>query len=210
MISLITILRGVTDLRCGNVMRDELVHVSTIALTASTCGCGICVEFEDFSEDREEWFRKILGLKNSLLRRDTFSRLFWPIDPLALSAHLGHFREELGTDGAGVIAIDGKTLRRSFDRAAGRSALHIVTAFVADARLVLDQKAMMGEGNAITVARELFGLIDCRGALVTADAIHCSAPTAEAILARTGESLLALKANRQARLKDVKDHHAII
>jgi len=208
MISLITILRGVTDPRSGNATRHDLLDVLTIALTASICGCETCVEFADFGEDREELFREFLSLKNGLPSHDTFSRLFRLIDPAALSSCFSRFLDDLGVDGAGVIAIDGKTLRRSFDRAAGVSALHVVSAFAADARLVLGQKAVAGEGNEITAARALLELIDCRGALVTADAIHCNAPTAEAILARGADYLLALKANRPTTLKDVKEYLA--
>lgn len=206
--SLITILRGVTDPRSGNAKRHDLLDVLTIALTASICGCETCVEFADFGADREPLFREFLSLRNGLPSHDTFSRLLRLIDPAALSACFSRFIEDLGADGTGVIAIDGKTLRRSFDRASGRSALHVVTAFAADARLVLGQKAVTGEGNEITAARELLGLIDCRGALVTADAIHCNAPTAAAILERGADYLLALKANRPATLKDVKDYLA--
>jgi predicted transposase YbfD/YdcC len=208
MVSVITILRGVTDPRRGNATRHALLDVLTIALTASICGCESCVEFADFAEDRETLFREFLSFKNGLPSHDTFSRLFRLIDPAALSTCFGRFLEALGADGAGVIAIDGKTLRRSFDRAAGTSALHVVTAFASEARLVLGQKAVKGEGNEITAARELLELIDCRGALVTADALHCNAPTAAAILARGGDYLLALKANRPTTLRDVKDYLA--
>lgn len=208
MLTLITILRGVADPRSGNAKRHELLDVLTIALTASICGCESCVEFADFAEDREELFREFLSLKNGLPSHDTFSRLFRLIDPTALSACFSRFLEELGADGPGVIAIDGKALRRSFDRAAGTSALHVVTAFATDARLVLGQKAVTGEGNEITAARALLELIDCRGSLVTADAIHCNAATAETILDRGGDYLLALKANRPRTLKDVEDYLA--
>jgi predicted transposase YbfD/YdcC len=208
MVSVITIFRDVADPRSGNARRHELLDILTIALTASICGCESCVEFADFGVDREALFREFLSLKNGLPSHDTFSRLFRLLDPAALSSCFARFLEDLGADGAGVIAIDGKTLRRSFDRAAGRSALQVVTAFATDTRLVLGQKAVAGDSNEITAARELLQLIDCRGALVTADAIHCNAPTAEAILARGGDYLLALKANRPATLKDVKDYLA--
>jgi hypothetical protein len=71
---------------------------------------------------------------------DTFSRLFRLIDPQALSGCFGRFLEALGADGAGMAAIDGKTLRRSFDRASGACALHVATVFAADARLVIGRR----------------------------------------------------------------------
>jgi len=201
---LITILRDIPDPRSGNAKRHDLLDVLTIALVASICGCESCVEFADFAEDREELFREFLTLENGLPSHDTFSRLFRLIDPAGLAAAFGRFLEVLGEDGAGVVAIDGKTLRRSFDRAAGRSALHVVTAFAAEAQLVIGQKAVAAGGNEITAARELLQLLDLKGTLVTADAMHCQHDTAALVLARGGDYLLALKDNRPAMRAEVE------
>ena len=97
-----------------------------------------------------------------------------------------------------MLAIDGKTLRRSFDRAAGRSALHVVTAFGAEARVSLGQRAVAPGGNEITAARALLATLALDGALVTGDAIHAQAETAQLVLERGGDYLFALKANRPA------------
>jgi hypothetical protein len=98
--------------------------------------------------------------------------------------------------GRGVVALDGKTLRRSFDRAAAASPLHVVTAFACDSRLVLGQVAVPEGGNEITAARALLGLLDLNGMLITGDAIHCQNETARLVAERGGEWLFALKANR--------------
>lgn len=200
---LITILRDVPDPRTGNAIRHDLLDVLMIALVASVCGCESCAEFADFAEDREELFREFLGLEHGLPSHDTFSRLFRLIDPDALALCFGRFLDGLGQDGAGVIAIDGKTLRRSFDRAAGASALHVVTAFATETRLVLGQKAVTSGENEITAARALLGCLDLTGALVTADAIHCQTETAALVRERGGDYLLALKGNRPAMLAEV-------
>lgn len=201
---LITVLRDVEDPRTGNARRHDLLDVLTIALVASVCGCESCVDFADFAEDREDLFREFLSLENGLPSHDTFSRLFRLIEPAALSSAFGRFLEQLGSEGAGVVAIDGKTLRRSFDRAAGRSALHVVTAFASEARLVIGQKAVPEGGNEITAARALLELLDLKGTLVTADAIHCQNATAQIVLERGGDYLFALKANRPAMLGDIR------
>lgn len=201
---LITILRDLPDPRTGNATRHALLEVLTIALTASICGCESCVEFADFAEDREALFREFLPLENGLPSHDTFSRLFRLIDPQALSRCFGRFLDVLGSDGGGVVAIDGKTLRRSFDRAAGASPLHVVTAFATEARLVIGQTPVIDGGNEITAARDLLKLLDLKGTLVTADAIHCNGETAQTVLDRGGDYLFALKANRPATLADVK------
>ena len=202
--SILTIFRDFPDPRSGNATRHDLLDVLVIALTASICGCESCVDFADFAEDREELFREFLSLDNGLPSHDTFSRLFRMLDPQALSACFSRFLEDLGTDGPGVVAIDGKTLRRSFDRAAGKSALHIVTAFAGDAGLVLGQKAVPEGGNEITAARALLELFDLKGVLVTADAIHCQRETARIVLERGGDYLFALKKNRPATYQDVE------
>ena len=192
------------DPRTGNARRHELLEVLTIALVASICGAESCVDFADFARDREGLFREFLRLEHGLPSHDTFSRLFRLLDPEAFGRSFGRFVEGLGAAGAGVLAIDGKTLRRSFDRAAGASPLHVVTAFACDRRLVLGQAAVATGANEITAARELLGMLDLTGMLVTGDAVHCQADTATLVQERGGDWLFALKANRPAMLADVE------
>ncbi len=168
------------DPRTGNALRHSLLEVLTIALIASVCGAESCVDFADFARDREPLFRDFLKLENGLPSHDTFSRLFRLLDPAAFAACFGRFIEALGAHGSGVLAIDGKTLRRSFDRAAQASPLHVVTAFACEARLVVNQVAVPEGGNEITAARALLGMLDLTGMLVTGDAIHCQTETATA------------------------------
>ena len=168
--SLITILRQVPDPRTGNAQRRALLDLLVIALAASVCGAESCVDFAGFAEDREDLLREFLSLENGLPSHDTFSRLFRLLDPQAFGRAFEAFLEDLGTDGLGVLAIDGKTLRRSFDRAAGRSPLHVVTAFGAGARLAIGQSAVPEGGSEITAARALLETLCLDGVLVTADA----------------------------------------
>src|SRR5579872_7009930 len=124
---------GLPDPRTGNATRHNLLEVLTIALVGSICGAESCVDFADFARDREALFRDFLKLENGLPSHDTFSRLFRLLDPVAFAACFGQFLAGLGEAGQGVLAIDGKTLRRSFDRAAAVSPLAVVTAFACDA-----------------------------------------------------------------------------
>ena len=201
--SLITILRDVPYRRRGNAQRHDLLDILTMALVASICGCESCVDFADFAEDREELFREFLGLSGGLPSHDTFSRVFRLLDPAAFATCFRRFLEDLGADGAGVIAIDGKTLRRSFDRAAGRSPLHVVTAFGTEAKVVLGQKAVADGENEILAARALLQTLTLEGALVTADAIHCQSETARQVLDKGGDYLFALKDNRPTTRREV-------
>lgn len=201
--SLLTILGAIPDPRRGNAQRHDLLDLLTIALVASICGAESCVDFAEFAEDREQLLREFLSLENGLPSHDTFSRVFRLLDPEAFGRAFAAFLDDLGEDGAGVLAIDGKTLRRSFDRAAGRSALHVVTAFGTHARLAIGQRAVAAGENEITAARALLETLTLEGTLVTGDALHCQAETAALIAARGGDWMFALKANRPAMLAEV-------
>lgn len=208
MLSIWSSFSDLPDPRHGNARRHKLLDVLTIALTASICGAESCVDFADFARDRATLFREFLELPGGFPSHDTFSRLFRLLDPAAFASCFAQFLDALGKHGTGVIAIDGKTLRRSFDRAAGRSPLHVVTAFAADARMVVGQVAAGDKESEITAARTLLGLIDLEGALVTGDALHCQGETARLIQARGGDWLFTLKANRPLQHAEVRDWFA--
>lgn len=188
------------DPRTGNATRHDLLEILTIALTATVCGAESCSDFADFAVDREDLFREFLRLEHGVPSHDTFSRVFRLLDPAAFAACFGRFLEELGAAGEGVIAIDGKTLRRSFDDAARTNPLAVVTAFASSARLVVGQRGYrVAEGDSeIVAARALLECLDLKGHLVTADAIHCQEETARTIRKHGGDYLLRLKGNHPA------------
>jgi predicted transposase YbfD/YdcC len=191
---------GLPDPRTGNAKRHDLLEVLTMALTATICGAESCSDFADFAVDREDLFREFLRLEHGVPSHDTFSRIFRLLDPAAFASCFGRFVEDLGAAGEGVIAIDGKTLRRSFDDAAQSNPLAVVTAFGSAARVVIGQesfRAAAGDSE-ILAARALLRCLDLEGRLVTADALHCQTETAQLILDRGGDYLLRLKANHPA------------
>ncbi len=201
---------GLPDPRTGNAKLHDLLEVLTIALTAAVCGAETCSDFADFAADREDLFRAFLRLKHGVPSHDTFSRIFRLLDPAAFAACFERFLGDLGAAGAGVIAIDGKTLRRSFEDAARASPLSVVTAFASASHLVVGQesfRALDGDSE-ILAARALLRCLDLSGHLVTADALHCQNETAEVILERGGDYLLRLKGNRPALHAMVADYFA--
>lgn len=200
--------QGLPDPRTGNARRHALLDVLTIALTASICGAESCVDFATFARDRRALFEEFLDLPGGLPSHDTFSRVFRLLDPVAFSRCFQQFLDHLGEDGAGVLAIDGKTLRRSFDRAAGRSALHVVSAFASGARMIVGQRAVAAGENEIVAARALLELFDLKGVLVTGDALHAQERTAQTILERGGDWLFPLKDNRPALRAEVERYFA--
>ena len=110
-----------------------------------------------FAEDKEPFLREFLTLKNGLPSHDTFSRLFRLLDPAAFGACFSEFMRAFSRQTAGVVAVDGKTLRRSFDAASEKSALHMVSAWSCEERLVLAQIATDEKSNEITAVPQLLG-----------------------------------------------------
>ncbi len=156
-----------------------------------------------FGRAKEAFFRKFLTLRHGVPSHDTFSRVFRLLDPVKFHACFLGFMNKFSETIQGVIAVDGKTLRRSFDRASKKSALHLVSAWAADQRLVLGQLAVDGKSNEITAVPKLLELLSLKGAIVTVDALNCQRAIAEQIVDQGGDYALALKGNQPALHADV-------
>ena len=156
-----------------------------------------------FGRAREAFFREFLTLRHGVPSHDTFSRVFRLLDPVKFHACFLVFMQKFSETIQGVIAVDGKTLRRSFDRASKKSALHLVSAWAANQRLVLGQFAVDGKSNEITAVPKLLELLSLKGAIVTADALNCQRAIAGQIVDQGGDYALALKGNQQALHADV-------
>ncbi len=194
---------GLDDPRTGNALRHDLLEMLFMALCAALCGSTSCVDMADFAEAKEEVLREFLTLPAGPPSHDTFSRLFRLLDPRAFHAAFQRFMSDFATARAEVVAIDGKSLRRSFDRASGTSPLHLVSAWAADQRLVLGQMNV-GASNEITAVPALLKLLSLEGAVMTMDAMHCQSGTARDIHEAGADYLMALKANQPDLLADVK------
>ena len=175
-----------------------------MALCASLCGAESCVDMADFTAAKEDVLREVLVLEGGPPSHDTFSRIFRLLDPAAFHAAFQRFMTDFAAARSRVVAVDGKSLRRSFDRAAGASALHLVSAWATEERLVLGQMKVDVEGNEITAMPTLLRLLDLAGATVTADAMHCQRTTAETIIERGGDYLMAVKTNQPRLYEDIK------
>lgn len=195
---------GVDDPRRGNRLEHDLLEVLFISLCASLCGAESCVDMADFAEAKEDVLREALDLSGGPPSHDTFSRIFRLLDPEQFHAAFQRFMADFAGSRAEVVALDGKSLRRSFDRAAGASPLHLISAWACEERLVLGQMKVAGDGNEITALPALLRLLSLEGTTVTVDAMHCQRATAEAIVAEGGAYVMALKTNQPALHDDVK------
>jgi predicted transposase YbfD/YdcC len=183
--------------------RHNLHELLLIALCAMLCGAEDCSDMALFGRAKEAFFREFLSLRHGIPSHDTFSRVFRLLDAVKFHACFLLFMRKFSETIQGVVAIDGKTLRRSFDRASQKSALHLVSAWAADQRLVLGQLAVDGKSNEITAVPELLELLSLKGTIVTADALNCQRAIASQIVDQGGDYALALKGNQQAMHADV-------
>lgn len=183
--------------------RHDLHEILMIALCTMLCGGEDCSDMAAFGRAKEDFLRQFLALRHGIPSHDTFSRLFRHLDPTAFHTCFLHFMRGFSQKLQGVVAIDGKTLRRSFDRAAGKSPLHLVSAWAADQRLVLGQIAVDDKSNEITAVPKLLELLSLKGTIVTADALNCQRSICEKIIEKGGEYVLALKGNQGSLHADV-------
>lgn len=197
---------GLEDPRAENA-RHDLLEILMIALAAMVCGAQTCTDMALFGRAKRSLLERFLRLEHGIPSHDTFSRLFRLLDPDAFHQCFGRFMDAFAGAAqaeASVVALDGKTARRSFDRAAGGTPLHVVSAWASETGLVLAQRAVKPGANENEAVLAILGLLRLDGVIVTADAMHCQRRIAEAILARGGAYVLALKSNHPGLLDDVR------
>ena len=195
---------GLEDPRTGNAGRHDLLEILMIALCTVLCGGQSAVDMAEFAEDKEAFLRGFLTLEHGPPSHDTFSRVLRLLDPDQFRACFQRFMARFAEAAQGVIAIDGKVLRRSFDTASGKSALHMVTAWGCDQRLVLAQIATDAKSNEITAVPRLLEMLSLKGTIVTVDALNCQRDIARRIVERGGDYVLALKGNQGTLHADVR------
>jgi predicted transposase YbfD/YdcC len=174
-----------------------------IALCAVLCGGQGAVDMAEFAKAKEPFLRGFLKLTNGVPSHDTFSRLFRQLDPEPFRTAFQRFTARFSEQCQGVVAIDGKVLRRSFDRASQKSALHMVSAWGCEQRLVLAQIPTDAKSNEITAVPKLLAMLSLKGTIVTTDALNCQRIIAQQIVDQGGDYALALKGNQNALHEDV-------
>jgi hypothetical protein len=184
---------GLEDPRCGNAGLHDFHELLMIALCTVLCGGQGAVDMALFAETKEPFLRSFLKLENGVPSHDTFSRLFRNLDPEQFRASFQQFMAKFSEHCQGVVAIDGKVLRRSFDRASGKSAVHMVSAWGCEQRLVLAQIATDAKSNEITAVPKLLKMLTLKGTIVTTDALNCQRSIAEQIVDQEGDYALALE-----------------
>lgn len=184
----------------------ELLDVVVISILAVICGADGWEDIHEFASMREQWLRGFLPLPNGIPGVDTYRRLFAALNPEAFHRCFSSWvQEAMRGSESKLVAIDGKTARRSFAKEDDKKALHLVSAWCAENNVVLGQVATRAKSNEITAIPELLELLDLRGATVTIDAMGCQTAIAEKIVDGGADYVLGLKGNHPTLCGDVKD-----
>lgn len=203
--TLIDYLETVTDFRNGNAIRHKLIDIMAIAILAVICGADYWTEIESFGYAKKEWLSKFLELPNGIPSSDTFGRVFASIDPKEFhSVFIEWVKSISDIVQDQVIAIDGKTARRTKDIPQGKKPLHVVSAWANENKLILGQMKVEEKSNEITAIPKLLNILDITGWIITIDAMGTQKKIAETIKNNEGDYILSLKENQGILYNDVK------
>ena len=186
--------------------RHKLIDLIVIAIAATLSGADGWVGVETFAKSKEAWLRTFLALPEGIPSHDTVGRVFALIHPERFAACFRQWSTavaELIPDE--IIAVDGKTSRRSHHRGKGLAALHLVSAWATANRVVLGQVATDAKSNEITAIPRLLEWLKLEGCIVTIDAMGCQTKIAEQIVNQGGDYVLALKGNQETLAAEVEE-----
>ena len=197
--SIVDFFSELPDPRVDRTKKHPLINIITIAICAVLSGADTWTEVEAFGHAKKEWLSSFLDLKSGIPSHDTIGRVFSKIDPEAFQSAFAEWTQAISGAIEGVIAIDGKTLRRSHNRAGGKEAIVMVSAWAESNHLVLGQRKVSEKSNEISAIPALLEMLVLKGCIVTIDAMGTQRAIAEQIVDQEGDYILALKGN-QGRL----------
>jgi predicted transposase YbfD/YdcC len=194
-----------TDPRRGKVTYP-LINIVVIALCATISGADDFVAIADWARQKQDWLGQFLDLSGGIPSHDRFNAIFRALKPEQFDRCLVSWITELHKVTVGqVIPIDGKTMRQSFDKATGKSALHMVGAWATANKISLGQVAVAEKSNEITAIPKLLDLLELDGAVVTIDAMGCQTEIAEKIVEKEADYVLAVKGNQPTLHEGIVD-----
>ncbi len=203
---MLRIFRDVPDPRIQGKVMHKLHDILTIAVCSIIAGIESWTLMEDYCKANIQWFKSFLDLPNGVPSHDTFGNVFAALSPDDFEKAIQTWINSLkGASTKGKhIAIDGKALRGSFNKAAGKSAVHMVSAYVYENHAVFGQVKVDDKSNEITAIPKLLEMLELKNATITIDAMGCQKKIAEAIIQKEGDYVFALKGNQSSLLEDVQ------
>jgi len=184
--------------------RHNLLDIIAIAICSAIAGADGWTDVASFGRSKEAWLRTFLELPGGIPSHDTFGRVFSLLEPQAFQNAFRDWVCAIQERVQGVVAIDGKTVRRSHDRAKGKKAIHVVSAWAAECSLALGEIKVEEKSNEITAIPELVRALELKGCLVTIDAMGCQRKIAKTIIDAGADYLLAVKDNQEILAEDVE------
>jgi predicted transposase YbfD/YdcC len=203
--SLLSHFSALEDPRRAETIEHQLLDILAIAICAVICGAESWTDIEEYGKAKQVWLETFLGLPNGIPSHDTFARVFARLDPEQMQRCFLSWVTAISQLSCGeVIAIDGKELRHSYDTAAGKGAIAMVSAWASVNRLVLAQRQVDEKSNEITAIPQLLSVLALAGCIVTIDAMGCQKEIAQRIVEQNAHYVLALKANQPSLFEDVQ------
>ena len=198
--------QDVEDPRIERTKAHKLIDIITIAICAVICGADGWVDIENYGNAKYNWLKKFLELPNGIPSHDTLGRVFARMDAEQFqSCFLNWIQSIEKVTEKEVVAIDGKTLRRSYDTKSGQSAIHIVSAWANSSGLVLGQRKVDEKSNEITAIPELLKILELKGCIVTIDAMGCQKEIVSTIAEKEADYLIAVKTDRSTLYKSLEN-----
>ena len=194
----------VTDPRVERTKLHKLEDILAIAICAIICGAEGWYEMAFFGQCKQQWLKTFLELPNGIPTDDTFRRVISALQPDEFEACFQRWTKAVSNHRSDIIAIDGKTIRRSHDNANGQSAIHIVSAWACENKMVFGQVATDEKSNEITAIPKLLEMLVLDGSVVTIDAMGCQKKIAEKIVDNNGDYIFSLKGNHGTLHEEVK------
>jgi len=199
--------RIIRDPRIERTKKHRLETILFIAICGVISGAESWVEIEQFGEEKKEWLARYVDLTNGIPSHDTFGQVFALLDPeIFCKSFLGWIQTIRQRTQGEVIAIDGKTVRRSHDRTNGKEALHLVHAWASENHLMLGQIETDEKSNEITAIPKLLQMLELRGAIVTLDAMGTQKEIAQTIRDQEGDYVMALKGKQNLLYEEVQQY----
>jgi predicted transposase YbfD/YdcC len=198
------------DPRLGRNRRHDLIDIVVLTVCAVISGAETWEDIEDYGKCKLKWLKRFIELSNGIPSHDTVRRLFIRLDPQSLQQCFFSWVEAVREQTEGdVVAIDGKTLRRSGDAASSKMPIHMVSAWAAANSLVLGRQKTSEHSNEITAIPALLDLLKVKGCIVTIDAEGCQTAIAEKInKEKKADYVLAVKGNQPNLMEQISDFFA--
>ena len=203
--SLLAHFKTLEDPRVEYLLEHQLLDIIGLTICAVICGADSWVDIEQYGQSKQDWLSTFLTLSNGIPSHDTIARVFARLNPEALQACFLSWVRSIAQLCCGeVIAIDGKTLRHSYDSGGSKGAIHMVSAWATQNHLVLGQVKVDEKSNEITAIPNLLEVLELHGCIITIDAMGAQRSIAAQIIDNGGDYVLSLKGNQGNLHQDVE------